>query len=138
MRKGGLGVWHPRRACEKDCKTGHGKDAMTCIRHWSGQRDSNPRMSAWEADALPLGDARVLLSIARTVKEGKVPICPLSHLPFAAFGNQSFAKLQTHRRQTLVLDSRHGPAAVPWRLHGRVVAQPANALRCSFVFFIRI
>ena len=26
---------------------------------WSGQRDSNPRMSAWEADALPLGDARV-------------------------------------------------------------------------------
>ena len=27
--------------------------------HWSGQRDSNPRMSAWEADALPLGDARM-------------------------------------------------------------------------------
>ena len=26
---------------------------------WSGQRDSNPRVSAWEADALPLGDARV-------------------------------------------------------------------------------
>ena len=26
---------------------------------WSGQRDSNPRMSAWEADALPLGDARI-------------------------------------------------------------------------------
>ena len=26
---------------------------------WSGQRDSNPRMSAWEADALPLGDARM-------------------------------------------------------------------------------
>ena len=26
---------------------------------WSGQRDSNPRMTAWEAVALPLGDARV-------------------------------------------------------------------------------
>lgn len=26
---------------------------------WSGQRDSNPRMTAWEAVALPLGDARI-------------------------------------------------------------------------------
>lgn len=26
---------------------------------WSGQRDSNPRMTAWEAVALPLGDARM-------------------------------------------------------------------------------
>ena len=26
---------------------------------WSGQRDSNPRMMAWEAIALPLGDARI-------------------------------------------------------------------------------
>ena len=26
---------------------------------WSGQRDSNPRMMAWEAIALPLGDARM-------------------------------------------------------------------------------
>ena len=26
---------------------------------WSGQRDSNPRILAWEARALPLGDARV-------------------------------------------------------------------------------
>ena len=30
-----------------------------CAFHWSGQRDSNPRVSAWEADALPLGDARL-------------------------------------------------------------------------------
>ena len=29
---------------------------------WSGQRDSNPRVSAWEADALPLGDARLSLT----------------------------------------------------------------------------
>jgi hypothetical protein len=28
---------------------------------WSGQRDSNPRMMAWEAIALPLGDARSLM-----------------------------------------------------------------------------
>ena len=27
---------------------------------WSGQRDSNPRMTAWEAVALPLGDARTM------------------------------------------------------------------------------
>ena len=26
---------------------------------WSGRRDSNPRMVAWEATALPLGDARL-------------------------------------------------------------------------------
>jgi hypothetical protein len=26
---------------------------------WSGRWDSNPRMSAWKADALPLGDARL-------------------------------------------------------------------------------
>ena len=26
----------------------------------SGQRDSNPRISAWKADALPLGDARIV------------------------------------------------------------------------------
>jgi hypothetical protein len=25
----------------------------------SGRRDSDPRMSAWKADALPLGDARM-------------------------------------------------------------------------------
>ena len=30
-----------------------------CCVYWSGQRDSNPRVSAWEADALPLGDARM-------------------------------------------------------------------------------
>ena len=30
-----------------------------CAFYWSGQRDSNPRVSAWEADALPLGDARL-------------------------------------------------------------------------------
>jgi hypothetical protein len=27
----------------------------------SGRRDSNPWMSAWKADALPLGDARACL-----------------------------------------------------------------------------
>ena len=32
---------------------------LTCYFAWSGQRDSNPRVSAWEADALPLGDARL-------------------------------------------------------------------------------
>lgn len=34
---------------------------MTKVPHfnWSGQRDSNPRMMAWEAIALPLGYARV-------------------------------------------------------------------------------
>ena len=25
---------------------------------WSGRRESNPRESAWEADAIPLGDSR--------------------------------------------------------------------------------
>ena len=29
---------------------------------WSGRRDSNPRIQAWEAWALPLGDARMLLN----------------------------------------------------------------------------
>ncbi len=29
----------------------------------SGRRDSNPRMSAWKADALPLGDSRVHIVI---------------------------------------------------------------------------
>ena len=33
---------------------------------WSGQRDSNPRVSAWEADALPLGDARLSLTSSLT------------------------------------------------------------------------
>lgn len=27
---------------------------------WSGRRDSNPRHSAWEADALPLNYSRIL------------------------------------------------------------------------------
>ena len=35
---------------------------------WSGQRDSNPRMSAWEADALPLGDARTVRLVRRAEK----------------------------------------------------------------------
>ena len=40
----------------------HGKGQVTRPAHkklWSGQRDSNPRMTAWEAVALPLGDARI-------------------------------------------------------------------------------
>jgi hypothetical protein len=31
---------------------------LVCMFPWSGQRDSNPRMMAWEAIALPLGYAR--------------------------------------------------------------------------------
>jgi hypothetical protein len=30
---------------------------------WSGRRDSNPRSSAWEADALPLSHARLAFFI---------------------------------------------------------------------------
>ena len=43
-----------RRAASK--RAPHGAPVF-----WSGQRDSNPRVSAWEADALPLGDARDLV-----------------------------------------------------------------------------
>lgn len=40
----------------------HGTGTVSCFYFfWSGQRDSNPRVSAWEADALPLGDARLWL-----------------------------------------------------------------------------
>lgn len=41
------GTKKARRACAGPCLS------------WSGQRDSNPRMTAWEAVALPLGDARM-------------------------------------------------------------------------------
>ena len=43
---------------EKEKQAKHSK-LLTCCFAWSGQRDSNPRVSAWEADALPLGDARL-------------------------------------------------------------------------------
>ena len=39
---------------------------------WSGRRDSNPRISAWKADALPLGDSRAPIIVplaASKVKE---------------------------------------------------------------------
>ena len=35
------------------------RNGVVLLLFWSGQRDSNPRVSAWEADALPLGDARL-------------------------------------------------------------------------------
>ena len=35
------------------------RNSVVLLLFWSGQRDSNPRVSAWEADALPLGDARL-------------------------------------------------------------------------------
>ena len=35
------------------------RNGVVLLLFWSGQRDSNPRVSAWEADALPLGDARI-------------------------------------------------------------------------------
>lgn len=46
----------------------------------SGQRDSNPRHSAWEADALPLSHARMTLSpsvriIERAVSVVKIIAC---------------------------------------------------------------
>ncbi len=31
------------------------------LQNWSGRRDSNPRSSAWEANALPLSHARIYL-----------------------------------------------------------------------------
>ena len=40
--------------------TKSGPEGPECIL-WSGQRDSNPRMMAWEAIALPLGDARMFV-----------------------------------------------------------------------------
>ena len=33
------------------------------LKQKSGRWDSNPRISAWKADALPLGDARVVLRL---------------------------------------------------------------------------
>lgn len=31
---------------------------------WSGRRESNPRKSAWEADAIPLGDSRIYIDFS--------------------------------------------------------------------------
>ncbi len=39
--------------------------SLNCSLKRSGRRDSNPRISAWKADALPLGDARVGLIFYR-------------------------------------------------------------------------
>ena len=38
-------------------------EASIAIVTESGRRDSDPRISAWKADALPLGDARVVLPL---------------------------------------------------------------------------
>ena len=35
------------------------KAAHFCAVGWSERRESNPRESAWEADAIPLGDSRI-------------------------------------------------------------------------------
>ncbi len=37
----------------------------------SGRRDSNPRISAWKADALPLGDSRMNRYFTRWVDYGQ-------------------------------------------------------------------
>lgn len=48
------------------------------IMAWSGRRDSNPRIRAWEARALPLGDARVIInpSTTGTINPNKRAIRP--------------------------------------------------------------
>ncbi len=43
---------------------------------WSGQRDSNPRMMAWEAIALPLGDARMCKRILSQLPNPSHPNVP--------------------------------------------------------------
>ena len=45
----------------------------------SGRPDSNRRMSAWKADALPLGDARVGMFILPAVKASGKSTTPHGH-----------------------------------------------------------
>ena len=47
-------MWPAARECEKPPRL-----VGAFFAGWSGRRDSNPRMVAWEATALPLGDARL-------------------------------------------------------------------------------
>src|SRR5262249_5132271 len=48
--------------------------APTSAERWSGKRDSNPRPSAWKADALPLSYSRPRNAAARLVEgEGFEP-----------------------------------------------------------------
>ena len=69
---------------------------------WSGQRDSNPRMSAWEADALPLGDARVRRKVYPPgAHEGKRHAKPTS-----ATGRRVAKQAQPSTRQRLAPGNR--------------------------------
>src|SRR5207244_1793952 len=58
---------------------------------WSGKRDSNPRLSAWEADALPLSYSRILALII--IAESQVSVNPRYDCPAASTG-QSIRGLQ--------------------------------------------
>ena len=40
---------------------GRGDESIGTSNIWSGRRDSNPRSSPWEGDALPLSHARIYL-----------------------------------------------------------------------------
>ena len=46
-----------KHTSEKHSKIAHRKRCERFLT-WSGRRDSDPRISAWKADALPLGDSR--------------------------------------------------------------------------------
>ena len=48
-----------------------GRVVVTCCVDWSGRWDSNPRLSAWEADVLPLNYSRYLWIIRYGVFESK-------------------------------------------------------------------
>ena len=63
-------------------------------KHWSGKRDSNPRLSAWEADTLPTElfprkaeTSYTATNLARQVKNdgGRIPVAPFICWHIAAY-----------------------------------------------------
>ena len=74
-----LGLWRLFRSFGD--REGGRPSALTWSSVWSGRRDSNPRPSPWQGDALPLSHVRVQEIVALGRGHGPAPPARASHRP---------------------------------------------------------
>jgi hypothetical protein len=84
-------------------------------RRWSGKRDSNPRPSAWKADALPLSYSRATRD-GRDAATDATASRPNSFFPILRWWGEEDSNLRSHRRQIyslFPLTTRESPRPTP-------------------------
>lgn len=96
------------------------RNVLNSIQYWSGKRDSNPRPSAWKADALPAelhphfcGERRIRTSVG--VRRQIYSLLPLTARP-SPQQTFSFLKSVSHRRDSNPRPTDYKSVALPAEL----------------------